>query len=168
LKCDAFVVVPRDEVRQQRCFYCLKESSDQSNPLNRCSNCKCVRYCGIQCQRKDWEDHKLECSSIQKIKPHNPTQSILLISRLIRKREKLKGKKITENQKNYINNYSQIKKKDKEIDGLENHLKDQSQSQLEIFAQMSRLVAEFLSPQESKSIEASDLLKLFSMVTNEI
>ncbi|KAJ7141714.1 hypothetical protein C8R43DRAFT_1017061 [Mycena crocata] len=30
----------------------------------RCSGCKLVRYCGAECQKKDWKPHKLDCASL--------------------------------------------------------------------------------------------------------
>ena len=32
-----------------------------NNNLKKCGSCKCVAYCGKQCQRADWRRHKGEC-----------------------------------------------------------------------------------------------------------
>ena len=33
----------------------------QSNDLKKCTRCRLVAYCGKQCQREDWSEHKLIC-----------------------------------------------------------------------------------------------------------
>ncbi|KAJ7766049.1 hypothetical protein B0H16DRAFT_1522878 [Mycena metata] len=30
----------------------------------RCSGCKILRYCGSECQKKDWKAHKLDCKTL--------------------------------------------------------------------------------------------------------
>lgn len=39
-----------------KCSYCNKE-----NAAKKCSKCHSVHYCDTNCQRKDWEVHKLRC-----------------------------------------------------------------------------------------------------------
>ena len=34
---------------------------------NRCSNCKSVYYCGVQCQKNDWTSHKYACERLKKV-----------------------------------------------------------------------------------------------------
>jgi uncharacterized Fe-S center protein len=34
--------------------------------LRICSGCMQVYYCGIQCQRQQWEDHREECNRIMR------------------------------------------------------------------------------------------------------
>lgn len=34
---------------------------EQKLNLKKCSNCKIVSYCSVDCQRKDWNDHKILC-----------------------------------------------------------------------------------------------------------
>lgn len=48
-----------------RCRKCQKEGSDRA-PLKRCGGCKKVTYCGPECARHDWKDHKEKCSYARK------------------------------------------------------------------------------------------------------
>lgn len=47
------------------CDRCHTAQSDLDTPLQRCSACHSVRYCGRECQRKDWPDHKAQCRHIR-------------------------------------------------------------------------------------------------------
>jgi hypothetical protein len=40
---------------QQQCKVCSKDTN------SRCSRCKCVYYCSSQCQKDDYDTHKLSC-----------------------------------------------------------------------------------------------------------
>uniref|UniRef100_A0A7N6FHJ4 [histone H3]-lysine(4) N-trimethyltransferase n=1 Tax=Anabas testudineus TaxID=64144 RepID=A0A7N6FHJ4_ANATE len=51
--------------------------------LLRCSQCKMARYCGINCQKQAWPDHKRECKCLQSLLPRIPTDSVRLAARLI-------------------------------------------------------------------------------------
>lgn len=39
-----------------KCGHCLK-----SNPTRRCSRCQNMFYCGADCQKEHWQDHKVYC-----------------------------------------------------------------------------------------------------------
>lgn len=39
------------------CNFCLKESSD----LKTCSKCESAKYCGIECQKQHWPEHRQDC-----------------------------------------------------------------------------------------------------------
>lgn len=41
--------------RNRACFVCQKNSS------LRCSKCKKIYYCSVECQKQDWHSHKLIC-----------------------------------------------------------------------------------------------------------
>ncbi|CEM32684.1 unnamed protein product [Vitrella brassicaformis CCMP3155] len=44
------------------CAFCLDRERPFSTPFMRCSRCKRVYYCSVECQRKDWGDrHKQLC-----------------------------------------------------------------------------------------------------------
>lgn len=47
------------------CKVCSKSESS-SKSLLRCSRCRKVRYCGKECQKKDWPEHKKICSPPKK------------------------------------------------------------------------------------------------------
>ncbi|KAK4052618.1 hypothetical protein OIO90_004246 [Microbotryomycetes sp. JL221] len=36
-------------------------------PFDKCSRCKIVRYCSVNCQKSDWTLHKLECQALQRV-----------------------------------------------------------------------------------------------------
>ena len=48
-----------DDASSSACAKCKKDTS--GNP-KRCSRCKAVSYCSVECQRADWTKHKLSCS----------------------------------------------------------------------------------------------------------
>ena len=33
--------------------------------MKRCSGCQRVHYCSRECQRDDWDEHRLECTAMQ-------------------------------------------------------------------------------------------------------
>jgi hypothetical protein len=51
-----------------RCYaMSCEESLQSSHTFKRCSMCKVVSYCGPECQRRAWRDHKPLCKTITKI-----------------------------------------------------------------------------------------------------
>ncbi|KAI0752552.1 hypothetical protein C8Q80DRAFT_460968 [Daedaleopsis nitida] len=44
---------------KQGCVLCGKKTT------SRCSQCQSVSYCGIECQRADWKDHKHTCRTLK-------------------------------------------------------------------------------------------------------
>lgn len=48
-----FVSVQKDS--PNKCSMCEKETE------TKCSRCKAKRYCSVECQRKDWKEHKKTC-----------------------------------------------------------------------------------------------------------
>ncbi|GLE02220.1 hypothetical protein PINS_up011058 [Pythium insidiosum] len=44
----------------RRCAHCDKKAPKGSE-LKRCTRCKCTFYCGAECQRAHWKDHKISC-----------------------------------------------------------------------------------------------------------
>ena len=43
--------------KEQGCESCGKKSVS----LKKCSRCKKVKYCSVECQTKDWKSHKIGC-----------------------------------------------------------------------------------------------------------
>lgn len=37
-------------------------------PVQRCSGCKGVYYCGAACQQADWPSHKTECKALTRVR----------------------------------------------------------------------------------------------------
>ena len=49
-------------VKGIECTLCRVKLS--ANAAKRCSQCKCVKYCSVKCQRRHWEAHKKLCAEI--------------------------------------------------------------------------------------------------------
>jgi hypothetical protein len=54
-----------EEPRLIRCAFCAY--LHQKHELKRCGRCRCVYYCGHNCQRGDWENHKTTCAKFKKL-----------------------------------------------------------------------------------------------------
>ncbi|KAK3085450.1 hypothetical protein FSP39_003553 [Pinctada imbricata] len=79
-----FVTVLSNENHGSYCESCfLKRTS-----LKSCTACKTIKYCGVQCQRREWNIHKLECKCLKNTAPNVPLPSVRMMLRLIIK-EKL-------------------------------------------------------------------------------
>ena len=48
---------PTAQSEAKFCYYCNKFE----NNLKKCTNCFTAKYCGKQCQRSDWKNHKEQC-----------------------------------------------------------------------------------------------------------
>ena len=53
-------VSPTDASNSPRCAVCRQRTEDDA-PLMKCTRCQYVRYCGRDCQTRDWRHHKVEC-----------------------------------------------------------------------------------------------------------
>lgn len=51
--------------RKESCNTCfvLQERKGDEYSLKKCSKCHCAWYCSVECQRKDWPQHKQVCFS---------------------------------------------------------------------------------------------------------
>ncbi|VDM37742.1 unnamed protein product [Toxocara canis] len=65
------------------CAHCMHSSK---KPLSRCSRCRFAHYCGAQCQKDGWTEHKEECLFLVKVQPRVPTAMARLLARVISKR----------------------------------------------------------------------------------
>ena len=54
----------KENMSDCKCFVCSKTPTDKARSL--CSRCKGIRYCGRECQLKDWPRHKSECRKLGK------------------------------------------------------------------------------------------------------
>uniref|UniRef100_A0A915Q0H3 MYND-type domain-containing protein n=1 Tax=Setaria digitata TaxID=48799 RepID=A0A915Q0H3_9BILA len=56
---------------------------DTEEKLSRCGRCKFAYYCNMRCQKKDWLNHKMECSYLSRVAPRIPESTPRLIGRII-------------------------------------------------------------------------------------
>ncbi|KAM0327214.1 hypothetical protein ACHAQA_006348 [Verticillium albo-atrum] len=48
---------------KERCSSCgATEAKGTGGPLKKCSRCQTAKYCGAECQKKDWRTHRGECA----------------------------------------------------------------------------------------------------------
>lgn len=48
----------------RECIECDGPECNERNPSKRCSRCRCVYYCSVDCQKRAWKFHKAECHSL--------------------------------------------------------------------------------------------------------
>jgi len=75
----AYVLDMRNAVAA--CHCCL-QSSDPTQ-LKTCAKCKFAKYCNEDCQKKAWNDHKMECGALAKISPKVPSEDVRLAARIL-------------------------------------------------------------------------------------
>lgn len=46
---------------EDRCRKCGRTSTADGGALKRCQRCQGVKYCSVECQKKDWKTHRMEC-----------------------------------------------------------------------------------------------------------
>jgi ankyrin repeat protein len=53
----------RKEIKYKCCSNpaCGKTEKELGQPFAKCNRCRCVRYCGADCQREHWKVHKKSC-----------------------------------------------------------------------------------------------------------
>ena len=70
---DDRIVHARATIMQHTCGCCNKKNKPEET-FRKCSQCKTVRYCSTECQRKSWKQHKSVCKNSKVT--HPPTQPI--------------------------------------------------------------------------------------------
>lgn len=79
-------------LRDTRCAACFVRPSpaDGSTGLLVCARCKAVKYCSKACQRRDWVDHKTECTNdivnMAGARGNDTLAEVLLVARVFRRR----------------------------------------------------------------------------------
>ncbi|KAH3745734.1 hypothetical protein Pelo_12860 [Pelomyxa schiedti] len=53
-----------DMVRGATMRFCSRPNCTATTPMKRCSACKIATYCGKECQKLDWQHHKLICKRL--------------------------------------------------------------------------------------------------------
>jgi len=56
-----------DEYEEDKMILLPCNNCHKIKKTNRCSNCKSVYYCGVQCQKNDWTSHKYACERLKKV-----------------------------------------------------------------------------------------------------
>ena len=61
---EPFAYIIKPDYRSYVCDFCIKryESTDD---LKKCTKCKFVHYCNVECHKKAWKSHKHECKLIE-------------------------------------------------------------------------------------------------------
>ena len=84
LRCTPFAYIVKNQYLAKICDYCFKPD-EQQTPLKKCSNCKIIHYCNVNCQRHAWKNHHkgVECKYLKKIFPHIPPEIVRITIRTI-------------------------------------------------------------------------------------
>lgn len=53
------------------CTKCGTNTKDVNKSLKRCTGCKFVKYCNVDCQKADWKNHKSVCNTIRSRRENN-------------------------------------------------------------------------------------------------
>lgn len=88
------------ELFYKRCMRCEKKPEDDIDlVLMRCSKCKRVAYCSVECQRADWRVHKQFCDTIVELASRKQAKKEMkkLVKQQLRQQYKEKIKQ-TDNQ----------------------------------------------------------------------
>ncbi|KAL5715662.1 Histone-lysine N-methyltransferase ashr1 [Ranunculus cassubicifolius] len=111
--------------RCDRCFSSIN--------LKKCSGCQVPWYCSTNCQKLEWELHRLECHSLKRLskdRRQSLTPSIRLMVRLcVRRKLELEQAISVTATENY-----------KLVEALVDHISDIDEKQLVLYAQMANLV----------------------------
>ena len=49
------------QLETTRCSVCLRTAVEVGKPIRKCQRCKCVYFCGKECQKANWKAHKKVC-----------------------------------------------------------------------------------------------------------
>ncbi|XP_035385329.1 N-lysine methyltransferase SMYD2-B [Electrophorus electricus] len=80
LACPAYACVLSVGERGYICEHCFARKEG----LSKCGKCKKAFYCNVECQRKDWPLHKLECSAMCAFgEDWCPSETVRLVARII-------------------------------------------------------------------------------------
>jgi len=98
LQSEPFAVAVLNEHLRKVCSWCLRGKAVEAT-LKDCGDCNTLRYCSMDCLRKDWKEgpHKVQCKYLKaaagRDQPHHQTR---LIARIIFKLKKRQGDKAEE------------------------------------------------------------------------
>lgn len=76
------------------CSFCRKTEA-KTESFNQCAACKQVYYCGKQCQKSDWKQHKVVCKQLRAIQSKNLGFTKIVTKEGNRNRRPRVGDKVT-------------------------------------------------------------------------
>lgn len=149
-----FAVILHQTNWDSMCFYCFKESEY----LLRCSKCKLVKYCSRDCQAHDWNEHGIECKSIQNLKPYTPASLVLFIARILRLEYG--------NIKRRNDDETSFNKKEYAMKMI-NHLSETKEKEKEEISELAMLTLKFIYQEEEwiKNIENKELMTIKTIIS---
>ncbi|XP_066994320.2 histone-lysine N-methyltransferase SMYD3 [Anabrus simplex] len=141
-----FVCVLKSGLRNQRCDFCFKRAN-----LLRCSACRYVYYCGRDCQKQGWTEHKYECPYLRQIFPRILPDAARVMSKII-----LKLQKGGDQERGYYTSTNFRKFKD-----LMSHYTDlkQDSKRIEHFTSLCAVIMDFLG--ESNLPNSAELMGIY-------
>jgi SET and MYND domain-containing protein len=143
------VSILRPKNLSRYCSNCFA-AGNEIGSLKRCSQCKYVYYCSEPCQKSHWIEHKEECQSLVKIHPNRPTETLLLMARLLREKQK----------QSLLKRDYQTGQRWEDVEFLNSYRENFSEEQVLNFAQMSMLMQQLVDPK--CMLNATEMLNLFS------
>lgn len=81
-----FAYVLSSKEKGIRCDNCLERGK-----VLKCSGCQFVHYCGRECQKDAWNDHKWECSNLKRVSPKVIPDAARMMAKIINKLNKSNG-----------------------------------------------------------------------------
>ena len=136
------VFVLSNNMRGYCCDFCFAKRDD----IQRCSRCKFFRYCDRECQKKAWKEHKIECERIRQVSPNRPTDLVLLIAKIIHKRQL---------DKNFC----------ADLTNLVSHQDQLRQSKKDTFSAILAVLVKFLGQKKFQEISPPELFEIFGKIT---
>lgn len=73
-------------------------TKEDANTLKRCTGCKFVKYCNVDCQKADWKNHKSVCKTIRSGNENNASYGVL---RLLKKEGLMNDEEFVKEMENY-------------------------------------------------------------------
>lgn len=136
------VFVLSNNVRGFCCDLCFAKREE----LQRCSKCKFARYCGRECQKKAWKEHKIECERIIRVSPNIPTDLVRLMARIMQK---------TQLDNTFYNDLTQ----------LVSHREQLGASRKDAFSAILTVLIQFVGEREFQKTSVAELFELFGKIS---
>ena len=136
------VFVLSNNVRGFCCDLCFAKREE----LQRCSKCKFARYCGRECQKKAWKEHKIECERIIRVSPNMPTDLVRLMARIMQK---------TQLGNMFCNDLTQ----------LVSHREQLGTSRKDAFSAILTVLIQFVGEREFQKTSVAELFELFGKIS---